>query len=598
MRQVGTKAAQGSRSAADRTSRGGGSRAAIGVLAAPALVQGQGQGVDVRLGAGRLTLSLLWRHVGEGADDVAWGGQSGGLREARDTEIHQLGAELPLGRDDDVLRLDVAVNDAARMGMVERLAEVRADLTYLAVAEGALATEPGQRPALDQLGDEQGVAVLLPHLVEGDDAWVVEARCGLGLAQDPFPGLPSRFDRLDRDSALEAPVPGLVDHAEAAAAYAALDQETVEDEGADHELYPTSSRIRFLLRHTACYLEDSLASRPGRRPRPPRRPERQQILLRRGLALGAGLLVLILLVLGVRGCLNARKERALSDYAGNVTQIVEETDQTSKSFFEKLSDPGSLSVTDFVAEVNADRSAMDNYASRIDALDTPGDMGNAQDTLELVYELRGSAMTEIADKVSTALGDVGSEKATAAIANQMGKLYASDVLYATVARPEIDGVLADNGIEGEDVPESIFVPDGTQWLDEDAIAEALAGVSGSTSAATPGVHGLGLLATYVNGTELTPEGTTSVTAEETPEVEVEVQNQGESTENGVTVSVTVNGKTLAGDISSIEAGATETVVIPLTPAPQGEATLEVEAEPVPGEEVSENNEASYTVVFE
>jgi hypothetical protein len=314
--------------------------------------------------------------------------------------------------------------------------------------------------------------------------------------------------------------------------------------------------------------------------------------------LGAGLLILILLVLGVRGCLNARKERALSDYAGNVTQIVEETDQTSKSFFDKLSDPGSLSVTDFVAEVNADRSAMDNYESRVDALDTPGDMADAQDALELVYDLRASAMTEIADKMSTALGDVGSEKATAAIANQMGKLYASDVLYATVVRPEIDRVLADNGIEGEDVPESVFVPDGTQWLDEDAIAEALAAVSGSTSAATPGVHGLGLLSTSINGTELTPEGTSSVVSEETPEVEVEVQNQGESTENGVTVSVTVNGKTLVGDISSIEAGATETVVIPLTPAPQGEATLEVEAEPVPGEEVSENNEASYTVVFE
>lgn len=314
--------------------------------------------------------------------------------------------------------------------------------------------------------------------------------------------------------------------------------------------------------------------------------------------MGAGLLILILLVLGVRGCLNARKERALSDYAGNVTQIVEETDQTSKSFFDKLSDPGSLSVTDFVAEVNADRSAMDNYESRVDALDTPGDMGNAQDALELVYDLRASAMTEIADKISTALGDVGSEKATAAIANQMGKLYASDVLYATVVRPEIDRVLADNGIEGDDVPESVFVPDGTQWLDEDAIAEALGAVSGSTSAATPGVHGLGLLGTSINGTELTPEGTSSVVSEETPEVEVEVQNQGESTENGVTVSVTVNGKTLVGDISSIEAGATETVVIPLTPAPQGEATLEVEAEPVPGEEVSENNEASYTVVFE
>jgi CARDB len=345
-------------------------------------------------------------------------------------------------------------------------------------------------------------------------------------------------------------------------------------------------------------LEDSPAS-PGRRARPSRRPERQQILLRRGLALGAGLLVLILLVLGVRGCLNARKHRALSDYANNVTQIVEETDQTSKSFFEKLSSPGSLSVTEFVAEVNADRSAMDNYVARIDGLDTPGDMGSAQRSLELAYELRGAAMTEIADKMSTALGDVGSEKATEAIARQMGVLAASDVVYASVARPEIDGVLADNGIEGDDVPKSVFVPDGIKWLDEGEVGAALGSVNGSSGGtATPGVHGLGLLGASVNGTELAAEESTGVSAEETPEVEVRVQNQGDSTENGITVSVTVDGNTLSGDISSLEAGAEETVTIPLTPAPKGEVTLEVEAEPVPGEEVSENNEATYTVVFE
>ena len=346
-------------------------------------------------------------------------------------------------------------------------------------------------------------------------------------------------------------------------------------------------------------MEDSLASRPGRRPRPPRRPERQQILLRRGLALGAGLLLLILIVLGVRGCLNARKHRALSDYARNVTQIIDETDQTSKSFFGKLSDPGNLSVTEFVAEVSADRSAMDNYVARVDSLSTPGDMGSAQNALKLVYELRGAAMGEIADKMSTALGNVGSQKATAAIAAQMSKLMASDVLYSSVVRPEIDGVLADNGIEGSDVPKSEFLPEGTKWLDESAVSAALGQVSGSTGTATPGVHGLGLISTSVNGTELSAEGTTAVTAEETPEVEVEVQNQGESTENEVTVSVTVNGgSTLQQDISSIEAGETATVAIPLTPAPTGTVTLEVEAEPVPGEQVSENNEASYTVSFE
>ena len=181
----------------------------------------------------------------------------------------------------------------------------------------------------------------------------------------------------------------------------------------------------------------------------------------------------------------------------------------------------------------------------------------------------------------------------------MRKLLAGDELYAAVSRPEINGVLASNGIDGSDVPKSVFLPEETKWLDEAEVSAALGSVSGSTSSATPGMHGLGLIGTSVNGTELTAESTTAVASEGTPEVEVAVPNQGESTENGITVSVAVSGgTTLTGTIDSIVAGETSTVSIPLTPAPHGEATLEVKVDTVPGEQVSENNEASYTVAFE
>jgi hypothetical protein len=310
-------------------------------------------------------------------------------------------------------------------------------------------------------------------------------------------------------------------------------------------------------------------------------------------------LLIVLIVLGVKGCLDARARRALSDYSRNVTQIAAETDQTSKSFFGKLSDPGSLSVTEFVDQVEADRSAMNNYADRVDGLDTPGDMNNAQDALELVYQLRRSAMDEIAAKMSTALGDVGSEKASAAIAKEMQTLFGSDVLYAEVVMPEIDEVLEGNGIDGSEAPQSVFVPEGTKWLDEATVIAALGSVSGATGAATPGVHGLGLIGTSIGGTELVAESTTAVVVEGTPEVEVQVQNQGESAENGITVSVTVNGGDAVQDtIDSIEAGETATVSIPLTTAPKGETTLEVDVATVPGEQVSENNKATYTVTFE
>lgn len=320
-------------------------------------------------------------------------------------------------------------------------------------------------------------------------------------------------------------------------------------------------------------------------------------MLRRGLALGGGLILLILLVLGVKGCLDARANRALEDYAEDVTQIVEETQQTSKSFFTKLEDPGNASVTDFVDQVNADRSAMDTYKSRIEDLDAPGDMGGAQANLELVYQLRAGAMDEIANKMPTALGDAGAEKAVTGIAKQMQKLLAADVVYEQVVRPEVDGVLANNGISDSDLPKDTFLPD-EKWLDESEVGEALGAISGNSTGDVSGVHGTELSAVTVNGTELVEGAPATISAEEGVELEASVQNQGESTENGVTVSVSFEGNTIKGEIDELPVGETGTAVIPLTPTPSGEVTLEVIVEAVPGEQVTENNEATYALLVE
>jgi hypothetical protein len=319
-------------------------------------------------------------------------------------------------------------------------------------------------------------------------------------------------------------------------------------------------------------------------------------MLRRALALGGGLLLLILIVLGIKGCLDARAQSELSDYADNVTEIVTETEQTSKDFFSNLESPGNLSVTEFTAKVSADASAMDNYASRVDGLGAPGDMKRAQSNLELAYQLRASAMTQIAEKMSTALGDAGSEKAVAGIARQMQKLLASDVVYEQVVRGEIDSVLASNGISGHDVPESSFLPD-EKWLEASTVSSALGAISGN-STETSGLHGLGLIGVSVNGSELVEGGATTVAGDEGVEVEVTVQNQGESTENGVTVVVEFEGHSIQGEIEEIAAGEEATATIPLTPAPKGEVVLEVEVEPVPGETFAENNEATYTLLVE
>jgi hypothetical protein len=334
----------------------------------------------------------------------------------------------------------------------------------------------------------------------------------------------------------------------------------------------------------------------GRRRSP--RAQRQQILLRRGVAAGAGLLLLILLVLGVKGCLNARKERALRNYGRNVAAIVEVSNQTSSALFKRLENPGALSTTEYEAEIASDRSGLDSLLSRTEQLDTPGDMKTAQRAFELTIQLRTAALTSISDSVPTALGNEGRVRAVARISDQMQSLLASDVLYRQIAKPEIERVLSDNGIDDVKIPDSKFLPN-TGWLDTTMVEQALSQVSGATAAATPGIHGLGLIQTSANGSVLTEGTPATVSAGGMPELDVQVQNQGDSQETGVTVTVTVNGgQPIEQQIASIAPGETQTVKIPITPAPRGQATLDVEVRPVPGEQVADNNKATYTVTFQ
>src|SRR5262249_11988733 len=115
---------------------------------------------------------------------------------------------------------------------------------------------------------------------------------------------------------------------------------------------------------------------------------------------------------------------------------------------------------------------------------------------------------------------------------------------------------------------------------------------------TGGSHGLGLVQTSIGGQTLSADSTTTVPADAN-EVTVEVQNQGSSDETGIVVTVSINGTELNGDLQALSAGEVGTVKVPLTtkPSPGSQTSIEVVVRPVPGEQVSDNNTATYAVVF-
>lgn len=351
-------------------------------------------------------------------------------------------------------------------------------------------------------------------------------------------------------------------------------------------------------------------SRPGHNDRsePGLRPPqtRQQLMLRRLGAVALGLIVLVLLVFGVRGCLDARQDRAARDYVRSLQALTQESAQISKDFFSVIDDPGELTPLDFESEIKSNRGALETLVNRAEKLDAPDEMSEAQEAVVLTYELRRDAVRSIAGNIAKALGREGRKEAVSEIAGQMQALLASDVIYSQRAVPEIQRALKRREIDGVEVPRSRFLPsDGIEWLNPNRVGEALSAVRGTRQAATPGVHGMGLIEVIATpgDSRLDPSTPTALQADGTPTLQVKVQNQGESDETDVNVTVKLTGGSepieLERSINKIAAGESQTVNIPISPSPPTGTDLEVEVEvvPVPGEKVTDNNKATYTVRY-
>jgi len=332
----------------------------------------------------------------------------------------------------------------------------------------------------------------------------------------------------------------------------------------------------------------------------------QQLMVRRAVALGAGALVLILLVLGVRGCLNSRTNNSLKDYNRNVGAIVSDSnDQVSKRLFELLAGGQDTNVTDLEQNVNQVRVTADEDVKRARALDVPGDMEDAQLHLLETLTFRADGVKHIAEDLPSLDGDQA-EDAADRIAGQMSAFLASDVVYSQRVVPFIDQALRDHDISGQPSVASTFLPD-TQWLDPAFVRRQLTGKGAGKTNSTPapGTHGHGLLGVAIGTTNLAADTTNHVAAAANTVLNVKFANQGENDEFDVNIKVGVSGSTgkpinVQKRVDQTTAGGTEvTVQVPLgTTPPIGEPVrVTVEIAPVPGEVNTDNNKQTYTVVF-
>jgi hypothetical protein len=339
-------------------------------------------------------------------------------------------------------------------------------------------------------------------------------------------------------------------------------------------------------------------------------PDPQTARIRQGVAAGVILLVLILLVVGVRGCLNSAKKRSLRDYNRDVSSLVQESDdQVSKPFFEALSGGGAASgdSVNLATQVNQLKIVSEDLVKRARKLDAPDDMKPAQRYLLDVLEFRADGLQKIADKIPTAQGSgSASETAVSQITGQMMAFLTSDVLYSQRVVPYIKKALDDNDIAGQTIASSRFLP-SIDWLDEGEVASRLgaAAPAGSRKRGppAPGTHGHGLTTVSVNGSELTTDSANRIQASPNLTFTVNFENQAENDEQGVVVGVEITGAgspiRAQATVPQTTAGSTATAEVPLrrTPPVGKPVEIKVTVEPVPGEADSSNNTKTYPALF-
>jgi hypothetical protein len=344
---------------------------------------------------------------------------------------------------------------------------------------------------------------------------------------------------------------------------------------------------------------------------PPSDP--QQLMVRRAAAAGIGLLVVLLLVFGIRGCLNGRQEQALKDYNRDVSSLIQDADANTEDFYNALSGAtasGDSASTDVQSEINQMRTRAQALTKRAENLGVPGDMRPAQVNLLLSLSLVHEAIGKVAEKIPAALS---TDSATAVpavrgIAGEMRAFDAADVVYNRRTAALVKQVLDDHNIGGQVIQNSSFLQN-LGWMQPSTVAKRIdsqAGRGAGDGASTeplPGTHGHGLLALSVGDITLVPGEANSLTAASNVTFNVKVANQGENPEQDVRVRVRITG---AGDpirveqvIDQTQPKTETTVAIKLGEAPPiGQAiTIRAEVLPVPGEKNTENNSLSFPAIF-
>lgn len=329
--------------------------------------------------------------------------------------------------------------------------------------------------------------------------------------------------------------------------------------------------------------------------------------LARVLLILVAVVVLVLITsLGIRGCLNSKKQSEFREYFDNVGQIVAQSDEIGNQLSTMFQNPDESVRQGLEAKLAEYQSTQDQLVAKASAIDPPDQFKKENEWFVASMQIRSRGLNGLQPAILNALESKNNTAVAAQISHEMLILLSGDVVYEEFFVKPSQAVLEEEGITDIKVPTAKFF-DNPELASQQTAVLVLEKLKGGTTQVT-GLHGVSL-----NSVKAQPGGMTleagsenRMKAAESLTFEVEVENQGESTETQVLVSLSLTApgrpepQKVEGYIDAIGPGEFKTIELSGLAAEAGDepALLRAEAGPVPGEENTQNNVQEYSIIFE
>ena len=370
------------------------------------------------------------------------------------------------------------------------------------------------------------------------------------------------------------------------------------------------------------------ARRPSGANRGPRRPSgggggAGAVLQSKGarLAILVGLVLVVLLVLitSVRGCQRDKLESSYKSYMTAANSIGGESQNLGQEMQVLLDNKTFKAPSVIGQEIGQLATRASDLAARANKLSPPDALKAANRTLITVMEYRRDGFKQLSTAVSGAgAGAADQDNVRASLLEPLKILGASDVIFKQSFLRPVEVAFADDKIKGINASPSYIFPDGAF---NDASDSGVQAIYNNLKQARPGttttgqtgsgLHGLDIQSVFAiaNGQryQLSQASAVSVPASADLVIEVTVEDGGDFRETNIPVELVyttpsdTTGQKQTQTISSIDPGASNaqkvTFRIPV-PYTRAQSTIKVTATPVAGEVKTDNNTASYPVLFQ